>query len=149
MKGTHDMTDDVKQSFWKRCYSGVSPNDKRNQKWILSSNLAWALSYIGAIKILKRELVAGPVAWVIAAVPAILGIVVVVVYGRFLRQTDELQRLIQLEALALGFGGSFFAFCGYAVFQRLGAPSMDITTATIVMVFLYLFGVFLGTRRYR
>jgi len=149
MKGTHDMTDDAKQSLWQRCYSGVSPSDRRNQRWILRLNLSWALAYIGAIQVLKRELVTGPVAWVVAAVPAILGIIVVVVYGRFLRQTDELQRLIQLEALALGFGGSFFAFCGYAVFQRLGAPAMDITTATIIMVFLYLLGVFLGTRRYR
>lgn len=143
------MTEDIKESFWSRCYSGVSPNDRRNQRWILWSTLSWAVAYVAANQMLKRELIAGPVAWILAAVPVLLGIVVLIVYGRFLGQTDELQRLIQLEALALGFGGSFFAYCCYSVFQRLGAPPVELPDATLVMVFLYLLGVFIGWTRYR
>ncbi len=71
------------------------------------------------------------------------------VYGRFLRQTDELARLIQLEALALGFGGTFFALCAYSVFQRLGAPLLDLKDVPTVMVVFYFLGVGLGWWRYR
>lgn len=142
------MVEDVESSFWNQC-AGVSPDDRRNQRRIVWSTLAWASVYVAANQALKRELVVGPLAWVLASVPVVLGIVVLWVYGRFLRQTDELQRLIQLKALALGFGGSFFAYCSYSVFQRLGAPAIELQDATLVMVFLYLLGVFVGWSQYR
>ena len=69
--------------------------------------------------------------------------------GRFLREADELQRTIQLQALALGFGAGFFALPGYRIFERLGAPAADIADFTMVMAFFYVIGAFLGWRRYR
>ena len=149
MKGKHDMSDDTNDSFWARC-AGTTPRDRRNQRLFIGITLAWAVGFVGISKLIELgALPAGPLAWVVAALPTLLGIAVIVVYARFLRQADELQRLIQLEALALGFGGGLFALLGYRVFERLGAPSLALDDATMVMVGLYVLGVILGLRRYR
>ena len=148
MKGTLDMTENTETSFWSRCM-GISPQDRKNQRRILWATLSWAVVYTGSMWIIKRELIAAPAAWALAAVTAATGVVVLFVYGRFLRQTDELARLVQLEALALGFGGTFFALSAYSVCEQLGSPPLDLEDAPIVMVAFYFLGVFLGWRRYR
>lgn len=149
MKGKHDMTDDTNDSLWQRCV-GVTPKDRRNQRLFMGVSLAWAVGFVGISKLIELgALPAGPLAWTVAAIPTLLGIAVIVVYARFLRQADELQRLIQLEALALGFGGGLFALLGYRVFERLGAPPLALDDATMVLVALYVLGIVLGLRRYR
>ena len=143
------MSEIEDQSLWKRC-AGSSPRDRANQRRILWTTLAWAVSFVGVSWAIKNELLsAGPLAWALAAVPAVLGFVVVFAYARFLRDADELQRLIQLNALALGFGGGLFTFYAYRVFERLGAPAVGLEDATLVMIVLYVVGVVLGGRRYR
>lgn len=143
------MNEHDKPSFWRRCLGGVSPRDRRNQRLILWSNLAWALSFVGASMTLSRGWVTGPAAWALAAVPVVLSVVVMVVYSRFLRQTDELQRLIQLEALALGFGGSLFGLLAYVLLRRLGVPEVDLADLSVGMIGLYVLGIFIGWRRYQ
>ena len=143
------MTESEKQSLWERC-GGTSPRDRANQRRILWTTLAWAISFVGVSQAIKTGTLArGPMAWALALVPAALGFVVVFVYSRFLRDADELQRLIQLNALALGFGGGLFTFYAYRVFERLGAPPIGLEDATLIMIALYILGVILGGRRYR
>jgi hypothetical protein len=91
----------------------------------------------------------GPVSWLLAALPSVAGFFVLIAYGRFLREADELQRIIQLQALALGFGGTFFALAGYRVFERLGAPAGGFDEITLVMALFYSIAIFLGWWRYR
>ena len=62
---------------------------------------------------------------------------------------DELQRVIHLEALALGFGGGAIAVCGYRLFERLGAPSADISDAALALAIFYSIGLVRGSWRYR
>jgi hypothetical protein len=100
--------------------------------------------------LIKRDLLPdGPIPWVVAALPSVVGVFVLIAFGRFLREADELQRVIHLQALALGFGGGWFAICGYRIFERLGAPTVDVADFTIVMALLYMVGLVLGSRRYR
>ena len=70
-------------------------------------------------------------------------------FVRFLRAADELQRVIQLQALALGFGGGFFFICGYSLFEPLGAPPSQSADIVVIMPLLYVVGVLNGARRYR
>lgn len=142
------MTEDIKESFWTRCVG--SEVDQRNQRRLVWATLVWALALIGVSLLIKREVLSsGPMAWALAAIPLLLGVGVIAVFARYLRQADELQRLIQLEALALGFGGGLFAFLSYRVFERLGAPQLALDDATMVMVVLYVLGIFIGWKRYR
>ena len=135
--------------FWARC-GDTTARDRRNLKramWILA---AWAVLFAGGSQLIKRDLLpAGPIPWVVAALPTIAGVFVLLAYGRFLREADELQRTVQLQALALAFGGSWFAISGYRVFERLGAPHADGMDFTLVMALFYAVGILLGWRRYR
>jgi hypothetical protein len=115
--------------------------------WIF---FAWAVAFTAASQLIKRGVVTeGPLAWGLAALPFLFGAGVLVAYARYLRETDELQRLIQLQALALGCGGTFFLIAGYEVLQRLGAPMGEVDDVTMVMAGFYALGTFLGWRRYR
>ena len=143
------MSEVEKESLWERC-AGSSPRDRANQRRIVWTTLAWAVAFVGVSWAIKHDVLAkGPLLWALAVVPAVLGFAVVFAYSRFLREADELQRLIQLNALALGFGGGLFAFYAYRVFERLGAPQVGLEDATLIMIALYVLGIILGGRRYR
>lgn len=142
-KTTHESS----RAWW--CVH-TTPRDWRNARRLLWLLAVWAVSFVGGAQVISRELVPpGPVSWVVAALPAVLTVFVLIAYGRFLRETDELQRLIQLRSLALGFGGVWFVSTGYMLFERLGAPSLDRGDALLVMVVLYTIGVVVGQWRYR
>ena len=138
-----------REPFWMRC-GDTTPNDRRNLKRLMWTLGAWAVCFVGGSQLIKRELVpAGSISWLIATLPIVAGLFVLVAYGRFLREADELQRVIQLQALALGFGGGWLAITGYRMFERLGAPAADIGDVMIVMALFYALGSLLGRRRYR
>lgn len=123
--------------------------DTRNSLHAAGAALAWAACFAGSSQVLKRELVPdGPMLWLVAALPVVSGIWVLVAYGRFIREADELQRMIRLKALALGFGGTFLAISTYAICERLGAPRADLADAITVMAVLCSLGIVLGGRRY-
>ncbi|MCZ6726579.1 MAG: hypothetical protein O7A98_04405, partial [Acidobacteria bacterium] len=126
------------------------PRDRRNQSRMMWVLFAWAVCFAGVSQLIKRDLLsAGPLLWLLAALPSVAGVFALIAYGRFLREADELQRIIQLRALALGFGGTLFALAGYRVFERLGAPAAELTDVMLVMMLLYSVASLLGWRRYR
>ena len=143
------MSADSQESWLARC-TGTTPRDRRNQLRFVWAILAWAICFTGASQLIKRGVVTeGPVAWLLAALPVIASVVVLVVYSRFLSEADELQRMIQLQGLAVGFGGTYFALTGYRVLERLGAPRIDLDDVSMVMIFFYVLATFVGAWRYR
>ncbi|HEX4956161.1 MAG TPA: hypothetical protein VF017_22460 [Thermoanaerobaculia bacterium] len=135
-------------SFREACVGSSTPAARRSSLQFSAWTLVWALSFLAATFLLKREVVAGALAWVTAAVPGLLGLVTVAAYRRFLRSLDELQRRIQLEGLALGFGaGILFSMC-WRLFERAGAPQLDISDSALVMLGFWVLGQLLGYRRY-
>ena len=143
------MKEDTPASAWVLCF-GATPRDRRNERRVAGICLAWALSLTGGTFLIKNDLLpAGPIPWLVAALPSVVAVFLLLSFGRFLREADELQRLIQLQALALAFGGGFFAICGYAQFEKLGAPAVNTLDFLAVMPLLYVVGIFLGWRRYR
>jgi hypothetical protein len=139
----------TREPIWARC-GDTTPEDRRNQLRVLWALAVWAVCFVGGSLLIKRELVTpGPVGWLIALLPMVAGLFVLLAYGRFLRQADELQRLIQLQALALGFGGGWLAMTGYRLFERIGAPAAESGDYILVMALCYAVGSLLGWRRYR
>lgn len=133
-----------------RCSNTATRQDLRNQITLAGACLAWALTFVASLHLIREGLApAGPVSWALAALPTLLAIPVLVIFLRFLRGTDELQRLIQLEAMALAFGGGFFVLCGYEIFEELGAPAADTLDLVVVLPVLYALGSLLGWWRYR
>ncbi|MEM7583858.1 MAG: hypothetical protein AAF560_10795 [Acidobacteriota bacterium] len=141
------MTETTSDSLFMRC--GDSKRDIQNALRAAGAILAWAICFAGSSQLLKREMVPeGAMQLVVAAIPSLFGIFVLIAYGRLLRESDELQRLVQLQALAIAFGGTFLAVSTYAILERLGAPRADLADAITVMAVLYAVGSVIGWRRF-
>lgn len=122
----------------------------RQELRVAATFLGWAICFTVAMRVIRSGVVASaPLAWSIAAVPSVAAVWLLVGYTRYLRAIDELQRLIQLQAMGWGFGGGFFAICGYLLFVPLGAPAIDAATMATLMPVLFAIGVLAGSWRYR
>lgn len=129
---------------------GGTPEDRRNNARVVLGAVIWAICLLAASYLIRHEVLPdGAIEWLVALVPTIAGIVVLILYSRYLRETDELQREIQLKALALGFGAGWIALAGYPLLERLGAPVIDAGVYVLVMAVFFTIGNVLGWRRYR
>jgi hypothetical protein len=105
---------------------------------------------IGATWIVKSyDSVVGPIAWLVALSPNILAIGALVAYLRFLRMADEMQRRIQVEGLAIGFGTGWIFAIGYLVLQAAGAPAIPLTAIILIMTAGWIVGNIIAMRHYR
>lgn len=137
------------EPLWARC-GDTTPRDRRNLRRMLVATAVWAISFSGVSLMIKKGLLtAGPVPWLLAVLPIIAGFFVLVTFARYLREADELQRMIQLRALAVGFGGTLLTVVGYRVFERLGAPAAGLDDVTLVMAGIYSIAAVVGSRLYR
>ena len=80
-----------------------TPADRRNQLAIAAAIIGWALSNV----VTNEAIAKGASVWLIL-IPAMVAVLVVGIYAKFLRETDEYVRLLQYQGLALGFAGSLF-----------------------------------------
>ena len=85
----------------------------------------------------------------LSVVPGVLAVVLLFSYLRFLRMTDELTRLIHLQALAVGFIAVVFLLLHWELFEAAGAPAMDPSDAAMVPIFAFCFGLVAIGWRYR
>lgn len=123
--------------------------DRRNSWRAAGWLLVWAVSFVSVAFAIRTEaLSAGLWTYLAIAGSTALGIVAVLAYVRFVRQADELQRKIQLEALALGFAGGFIAQFAFSLIERAGIMDVEIGDLFLVMCVCYSVGLFLGARRY-
>ena len=108
--------------------SEMTPRDQRNRRaWTLWSGL-WFISLIGTQSLFnfRRELVpAGVLYWLVAALPLLIAAGALWFWLRYLREADELQRRIQLNAVAFGFGVTFFWITSYSALISAGAPRLE------------------------
>lgn len=144
------MTDND-SSLWKRLRGAdTTPRDRRNLIRFAALMAAWTAAFMGGMALIERDVVPdGPIAWGLAGLNLTLAVAAILAYVHYLREADELQRRIHLQALALGFGGGWLAVAGYRLFELLGAPYVDRGSVAFVMALLYTLGLVLGQRRYR
>ncbi len=139
--------EDTRRAFWKNC---GTPRDRRNQRIILAWMLAWTVSWLLVSVGINHDVIppGGP-AIAGAVFSAALGIGMVVVYRRFLREADELRRKIELDAFALAAGVGVVGAVTYWLLERAGAiGEADMLNVAVVMVCMHAIGVVLGERRY-
>ena len=108
------------------------------------------VAWVGASILIRHVLAAGGAPSLIAALaPNLLGVVAVRAYIKFLREVEELQRKIQMEALAFGFGVGVVALVGLDLLNKIGVFDGSPSDGLMFMVVAYSLGVTLGWRRYR
>jgi hypothetical protein len=124
-----------------------SPGRALWKTWVLWVSL-WMVCFFGATIAFEVEALPAGLGYAAALANAVLGVIAVWSYFRLLRGVDELERKIQVEALALGFGAGAVGMMAYRLLERAGAPRLDINDALLVMLAAYGVGVLLARRRY-
>ena len=128
------------------CYT---PRDLQNLRtfniWAAIAGLAFVAA---SLSLSKGFVERGPLAWTIVTATIVLLLLMVRAYIHFIRDTDELQRKIQLDGCALGFAAGVVFMLGYRLLERLGAPKVDIADGVIPMVVCWALGQYIGYRRY-
>ena len=129
--------------------SSTLQRDLRNQWRILLWTLLWGLSFIVVTHGIKTEWLssAGGLAGVI--VTALFGFATVLAYRRFLNDTEELRRKIEVEALAFAFGAGVVGGLTYWMLVVSGAaPGTGFVYVFAAMLLMYSVGVLIGRRKY-
>ncbi|MFI2667686.1 hypothetical protein [Micromonospora carbonacea] len=87
--------------------------------------------------------------YVLAPLPVLPAVGLVIAFVRYLRDIDELQRRIQLEALAIAFGASaLISFC-YGFLENAGLPRLSAIWIGPAMVMLWGLSSGFVSRRFR
>jgi hypothetical protein len=108
--------------------SEITPRDQRNRRAWNRWTLLFFFSWVGRDSLFRfrRDLVPdGVIYWFLAALPLSIAAGAMWFFARYLREADELQRRIQLNALALGFGVTFFWIATYGGLIEAGAPRLE------------------------
>ena len=135
--------------MWGMC-GDYTPRDKENMQRYVLAVVAWTTSFAVATVLLRFNRDAlGPVAYAVAVIPTLFGIGVIYSYVRFLREADELVRRVHLEALAVGFGVGMLFMMGYRLFERVGAPKLDMNDPLLVMALAWSGWQIIAMRRYQ
>jgi len=137
-------------SLWRvLCGLSGTETDQANNKRVSYWCIAWAIAIVGVTWLLKNvDGMPGPLAWMLALAPNVLALGALVSYLRLLRMTDEMQRKIHVEGLAVGFGTGWIFALGYLALEAAGAPELSVTTMVLVMTGGWMLGTFLAVRHY-
>jgi len=135
---------------WLRGFAcELTEQDRRNAGVFTRWSVLWSLGLVASTFALDGGWVpAGAPAVVVALAPNVFGLFALRAFMRFLRETDELQRKIHLEALAAGFGGGVIFMWGYRLLERAGAPQLDTSDGLLAMILVWAAGLWVGMRRY-
>ncbi len=128
------------------------PNRPQSSSRLLISGLIFALAYTGAVaaqEIFELNRLAG---LVVSLLPAAGLLFFILEEVKLIRSLDELQRRIQLEALAIGFPLALLVLMTMGFLQRVDLLPHALSTIRDVWFLLplgYFFGLLVAHRRYR
>jgi hypothetical protein len=111
--------------------------------------LAYALVLSISLRFLAGGQTEGAAAIAVSLAPMVPALVLCWTIVRLIGSLDELQRRLQLEALALAFAGTAIASFSYGFLENVGFPKLSAFAIWPVMCGLWIAGVFLGSLRYR
>ena len=127
----------------------LTANDRRNVRRYNAWMLGWMVLWASTLLLIGKAGLSGPIAWVLAALTVVPGLIGVSAYIRFLREADELLRKIQLEALAIAFGVGVLFMMTWRLFERLGGYRLDLNDPVVVMFVVWAAAQWWNARRYR
>ena len=115
----------------------------------------WAVAWAGSLAIISFI---SEYEWYSATLPVAvafvinsgIGVAMILAYKRFLKELDEMERKIQLDALALSVGVTVVAFGGYSILNKAGmAPEMTASSLVVLIALTYMAGIIVGRIRYQ
>ena len=129
---------------------GQTETDQHNLRQVWFWTGVWGFVFVAAMIALQRNPeIQGMFAWLLAALPIVVGIPTVRAYLRFLREADEFMRKVQLEGIAIGYAVGSLACLGYHILERVGAPTLPMVVALIPFATGWAVGSFVVASRHR
>ncbi len=126
-------------------WEGMRAVDRQNEKRVNILAVLWALSLIGTALVVAFAGLPSWIGWAMATIPATFGILVMRAYLKLLREMDEMQRQMQFEAMAVGFGTGLII--GNTLVVLDGFPREFIAPAIVApMAIAYSIRIILGAR---
>ncbi len=128
----------------------TTENSRRNELRTALSTLIWVGSWLLVLKAIKSEILTpGPLAYAAILATIALGVITVISFIHMLREADELQRKINLDALAFSVGVGVVGGLTSQLLTVVGLVPEDAFTYIITaMMVSYSLGVIIGHRRY-
>ncbi len=140
-------TTPVKGFGWT-CSGLLTPRDAANLRRFNAWNIGLALFFAGSTLAIAADLVPNPIGFVLVGLTLVLGIGAIRRYVLFLREADELLRKIQLEAIAIAFGGGIVLMLGWGLLEQLGLPRIEGSLFAAAMLIAWGIGQAVGVRHY-
>jgi hypothetical protein len=142
------------KSLWASLQAACgTPKDRVNNRNFLIWSLVWAVGLTVSSQTLKGRIFDVPAdsgwLWIPAIVPVLLFLGLMRAFLGVVRGADELQRLIQLQALAVGFGAGILLLMHWELFEFVGAPAIDPSDAVMVPIFAWVISQLYFALRYR
>ena len=79
-----------------------------------------------------------------------IGVGMILAFKRFLKELDEMERKIQLDALALSVGVTLVVFGGYSILNKAGvAPELQASSLIVLIALTYMAGIIVGRISYQ
>jgi hypothetical protein len=110
--------------------------------------VCYAVLLVVSLRLIRHGVVAGDAAAAVALLPMLAGVGVCWAVLRQLRRMDELQRRLQLEALALAFAGTALITFSYGFLENIGFPCVSMFAVWPLMGTLWIAGLLFCRRRY-
>ena len=140
-----------KRSIWYYLGAGgaETPADRANNKRLSLWSMVWAFAIIAATAVVAGTELPAALSWSIVLAPNLVALMTMRSYLTFLRMTDEMQRRVQIEGLAVGFGTGWGFTIGYVVAEAAGAPPLNLSVLVLIMTGGWLTGNWIAMRRYQ
>lgn len=127
----------------------ASPVERRARIAVTAWSLAWVVAFLVTDAAIDRAWVQGEAAVVtLTAGVALVGVVWLRSYARFIRRTDELMRKIQLDAMALAIGAGFVSGFTLILLDAAGIVDGRLGHVLTAMVAAYVGTVAIGLARF-
>ena len=117
--------------------------------------VCWSFAWVGTMVLAdKAELYewhsSSEISILAIAVNAVIGVGLIRTFIRYLKGLDELQRKIQLDALALSVGVGLVSSFSYSLLETAQLISdAEISDITLIIILTYVAGTIIGQVRYR
>jgi len=110
--------------------------------------LAYGATLFASNLLLRRDGLEQPWQIAVALLPMLPACGICAVVVRQVRRMDELQRRVQVEALALAFAGTALITFSYGFLEGVGFPKLSMFTVWPLMGALWVGALLLVSRRY-
>jgi len=121
---------------------------KRNLALMLVGFAAYAFALVFSQKLLQAGPHGDAVRILLSLAPMLPAVFICGVIIRTIRHLDEMQRKLQVEALAFAFAGTALLTFGYGFLEGAGLPTLSMFVVWPLMAALWVIGTVIGRIRY-